>query len=139
MYRIFIIGHINQRAAAARQQNATVVLHHLRQARNKHFVMGAEQALRTQNGKAGIGVRLGQQMNDLFAGRLAAGKFIGETLRAEIFLHIAMMVIIEIERRGGDMNEITHAPGNGPLSETAGSPHVSEIKSLLCTPGRGKA
>jgi hypothetical protein len=34
------------------------------------------------------------------------------------------------------MNEIAHAPGNGPLAETAGGAHVSEIESLLCTPGR---
>jgi hypothetical protein len=41
-------------------------------------------------------VRLRQQVDHLFAGRLAAGKLTGKARRTEIF-HIAMVVIVEIE------------------------------------------
>ena len=61
--------------------------------------MRPKQALRAQYRKAGMRVRLRQQVDNLFAGRLAAGEFIGEAVWAEIFLNIAMVVIIEIERR----------------------------------------
>ncbi|STV76061.1 Uncharacterised protein [Klebsiella michiganensis] len=87
--------------------------------------MRAKQALRTQDCKTGIWVGLRQQIDHIFACRLAAGEFVGETLRAEILRNIAMMVIIKIERRRRDMHEVAHAPGNRPLAETPGRAHVS--------------
>jgi hypothetical protein len=44
-----------------------------------------------------VRVRLRQQVDHLFAGRLAAGKLTGKAGWTEIFLHIAMVVIVEIE------------------------------------------
>ena len=136
---VFIIGHIDQRAAAPRQQDAAIVLHHLRQPGNKDFIVRPEQALRAQNGKTGVRVGLRQQVDHLFAGCLAAGKLVGEAVRAEIFLNIAMVVIIKIERGRRDMNEIAYAPCYRPLAEATGGADVSEIESLLRAPGRGKA
>ena len=115
------------------------MLHHLRQPGNKDFIVRPEQALRTQNGKTGVRVGLRQQVDHLLAGRLAAGKLVGEAMRAEIFLDIAMVVIIEIERWRRDMDEIAHPPCHRPFAQTAGGADVSEIESLLGAPGRGKA
>ena len=70
---VFIIGHIDQRAAAPWQQDAAIVLHHLRQPGNKDFIVRPEQTLRAQNGKTGVRVGLRQQVDHLFAGCLAAG------------------------------------------------------------------
>ncbi|MNS70403.1 hypothetical protein D3C72_1037460 [compost metagenome] len=54
--RVLVVGHIHQRIAAARQQHAAVVVHHLRQTRDKHFVVRPKQALWTQNGETGVRV-----------------------------------------------------------------------------------
>ena len=39
VYGVFVISHIHQRIATPWQQHATVVVHHLRQTWDKHFVM----------------------------------------------------------------------------------------------------
>ena len=110
MYGVFIIGHVDQRAAAAREQDAAIMLHHLRQPGDKDFVVRPKQALRPQNGKTGMRVSLRQQVDHLLAGRLAAGKLVGEAVWTEILLDITMMVIIKIERCRRDMDEIAHSP-----------------------------
>ena len=86
------------------------MLHHLRQPGDKDFVVRPKQALRPQNGKTGMRVSLRQQVDHLLAGRLAAGKLVGEAVRAKIFFNITMMVIIKIERWRRDMDEIAHSP-----------------------------
>ena len=75
------------------------MVHHLRQTRNKHFIVGTKDALRTKNSEAGIRVGLCQQLDHLFACRFAAGKLVGETVRAEIFGNIAMVMVIKVQRR----------------------------------------
>lgn len=82
---VLIVGHIDHRAAAVRQQHAAVVVHHVRQTGNKHFVVWAKQALWAQHRKPGLRICLGQQADDLFASGFAAGKFIGKAVRAKIF------------------------------------------------------
>ncbi len=53
---VFVVGHIHKGIAAARQQHAAVMVHHLRQTRNKYLIVRPEQALRTQDRKAGVRV-----------------------------------------------------------------------------------
>ncbi len=37
------------------------------------------------------------------------------------------------------MNKVTHTPGDSPFTQAASGANVSQIESLLCPPGRGKA
>ena len=114
------------------------MVHHMGEAGNKDFIVRSEQALWAQDSKASLRVGLGEQRNHLFTSRFAAGEFVGEAMGTEVFFDIAMMVIIKIQRRRGDMNKVTYAPGYGPLAQTAGSTNVGQIKSFLSSPWRGE-
>ena len=83
-----------RRAGAGRCHNAASFA----PAGDKNFAVRPKQALRPQNGKTGMRVGLRQQVDHLLAGRLAAGKLVGEAVWTGIFLDITMMVIIKIER-----------------------------------------
>ena len=94
---VFVVGHVNHRVAAARQQHAAVMVHHLREARDKHLIVRAKHALWAQNSKARVRVGLRQQLDHLFAGGFTAGELVGKTVRAEIFFDIPMVVIVKVE------------------------------------------
>ncbi len=85
MYGVFIIGHVDQRAAAARGAGRCHNAASFAPAGDKDFVVRPKQALRPQNGKTGMRVGLRQQVDHLLAGRLAAGKLVGEAVWTEIF------------------------------------------------------
>ena len=63
------------------------------------------------------------------------GVVTGEAVRAKIFFNIAMVVIIEVQGGGRDMNKVTHTPGDSPFTQAASGANVSQIESLLCPPG----
>ena len=78
-----------------------------------------------------MGLRIGQRqlLNYLLAGGLAAREFVGVALRAEVFGHVAVMVVIEIDRRGGDVNELRYAVGRRPFAEAAGGADVGQFEA----------
>ena len=80
-----------------------------------------------------MGLRIGQRqlLNYLLAGGLAAREFVGVALRAEVFGHVAVMVVIEIDRRGGDVNELRYAVGRRPFAEAAGGADVGQFEGLF--------
>ena len=110
------------------------MVHHMGQARDKDLIVWSEQALRTQYRKTRLRVGLRQQRDHVFTSCFAAGKFIGEAVRAKVLFDIAMVVIIKIERRRGDMNEVANAPGHGPLAQTASCANVGQIEGFLSSP-----
>ena len=114
-------------------------MHHMRQTRDKDFIVRSEQTLWAQNSKARLWIRLRKHIDHFFAGCFAAGKLVGEAVRAKIFFNIAMVVIIEVQGGRRDMNKVTHTPGDSPFTQAASGANVSQIESLLCPPGRGKA
>ncbi|MNP49562.1 hypothetical protein D3C76_1437530 [compost metagenome] len=83
-----------------------------------------------------MGLRVGQRqlLHHLFPGGLAAGKLVGITNRAEVFIHIAVMVIIKVNRRRRNMNEPFHTVGRSPFPQTAGSADVGQFEGFFCTP-----
>ncbi len=83
--------------AAARQQQVAVAFDHLQQPRQHHLVVRPEQSLWAQNGEMGLRIGQRQLLNYLLAGGLAAREFVGVALRAEVFGHVAVMVVIEID------------------------------------------
>ena len=122
----FSVGHVHH-CRAARQQQVAVAFYHLQQPRQHHLVVRSEQP-RAQNGEMGLRIGQRQLLNYLLAGGLAAREFVGVALRAEVFGHVAVMVVIEIDRRGGDVNELRYAAGRRPFAEAAGGADVGQFE-----------
>ena len=72
-------------------------MHHMRQTGDKDFIVRSEQTLWAQNSKARLWIRLRKHIDHFFTGCFAAGKLVGEAVRAKIFFNIAMVVIIEVQ------------------------------------------
>ena len=102
----------------------------MRQTGNKDFIVRSEQTLWAQNSKARLWIRLRKHIDHFFAGCFAAGKLVGEAVRAKIFFNIAMVVIIEVQGGGRDMNKVTHTPGDSPFTQAASGANVRQ-KALL--------
>lgn len=74
-------------------------------------------------------------LDHLLAGGLAARELVGVTLRAKVFGYVAVMVVVEIDRRGRDVNELRHAIGRRPFAEAAGGADVGQFEGFFGAPG----
>ncbi|MNT72212.1 hypothetical protein D3C72_2107910 [compost metagenome] len=87
-----------------------------------------------------MSLRVGQRqlLDHVFTGGLAACKLIGIARRAEVFGNIAMVMIVEVNRRRRDMDKLRNTVGRCPFAQATGRAHVGQFKCLFGAPGGGE-
>ncbi len=96
--RIFIVGHIDQRAAPCVIRRYRNGASYAPDVGINTFIVRAKQALRTQHRKTCLQDGLRQQINHLFTGGFYCGaNSLAGSMRTEIFFDITVMAVIKIE------------------------------------------
>ncbi|MNZ98628.1 hypothetical protein D3C78_1179190 [compost metagenome] len=101
--------------------------------------MRPEQPLRAEDGEVGLRVGHRQLLDHLFTGGFAARKLVGIARGAEVFGNVAMVMVIEVDRRRRDMDKLRNAVGRCPLAQATGSAHVGQFEGFFGAPWRGEA